>query len=85
MGKVKTRRRGTGSIFKRVNTWYIAFYLDGRQIKEKVGVAPLVTKGQAEQALKARLGEVVQDRFDLQKTRTRIRLTKLIEKYMNVK
>ena len=60
MGRVKTRRRGTGSIFKRSNTWYIAYYVDGEQFKEKIGSAPLVTKGQAEQALKARLGEIVQ-------------------------
>ena len=83
MGRNKKRTRGTGSIYSRGKTWYIAYYVNGEQIKEKIGTAPLVTKGQAELALKARLGEVVQDRFKLEKTKNRIRLVKLIEKYLN--
>jgi len=83
MGRNIKRRKGTGSIFQRGKTWYIAYYANGEQIKEKIGTVPLVTKGQAELALKARLGEVVQDRFKLEKTKNRIRLSKLIEQYMD--
>ncbi len=83
MGRNKKRTRGSGSIFQRGKTWYIAYYVNGEQIKEKIGTSPLVTKGQAELALKARLGEVVQDRYKLEKAKNRIRLSKLIEQYMN--
>jgi len=83
MGRNKKRTRGSGSIYSRGKTWYIAYYVNGEQIKEKIGTAPLVTKGQAELALKARLGEVVQDRYKLEKAKKRIRLVKLIGKYLN--
>jgi hypothetical protein len=58
----KRRKMGMGSIFKHGRSWHIAYYVNGEQIKEKIGTVGLVTKGYAEQALKARMGEVVQKR-----------------------
>lgn len=67
MGKKTKRRRGSGSVFKHGNNWYIGFYFKGRQIKEKVGPIDHISKGQAENALKARMGEIVQGKFDLKR------------------
>jgi len=82
MGRNKKRTRGSGSIFQRGKTWYIAYYVNGEQIKEKIGTAPLVTKGQAEQSLKARMGEVVQGRFNLEKKKKPVSFNKLAEDYL---
>lgn len=82
MGRKRNRTRGSGSIFQRGKTWYIAYYVHGEQVKEKIGTAPMLTKGQAELALKARLGEVVQDRYKLEKAKQRIRLLNLIQQYL---
>ncbi|HEX9666404.1 MAG TPA: site-specific integrase [Thermodesulfobacteriota bacterium] len=79
----KRRAWGTGSIYKRGKSWYIAYYADGKQIREKIGSTALITKGQAEQALKARMGEVVQDRFNLKSKRPAIGFEKLVEKYLD--
>ena len=63
----KLRKRGTGSIFKYGVSLWIAFYDHGKQVKERVGPIGFVTKSQAEQALKARMGKVVEGRFNLEK------------------
>jgi len=63
----RQRKRGTGSIFKHGSSWWIAYYYDGKQLRERVGPIGLVTKGQAELALKARMGEIVQGRFKLER------------------
>ena len=55
----KKRKRGMGSIFKHGTSWWIAFYDRGKQVKERVGSIGLITKGQAGEALKSRMGEVV--------------------------
>ncbi|HEX3036312.1 MAG TPA: phage integrase SAM-like domain-containing protein [Thermodesulfobacteriota bacterium] len=78
----KQRKRGMGSIFKHGSSLYIAYYVNGEQIKEKIGPIGLVTKGQAEQALKARMGEVVQGKFKLETVKKAIPLSKLMEKYL---
>ncbi len=78
----KHRKRGMGSIFKHGTCWYIAFYDHGKQVKERVGPVGLVTKGQAEQALKARMGEIVQGRFSLEKPRKMALFDKLVERYL---
>jgi len=72
-----------GSIFKHGRSWYIAYYVDGQQVKEKIGTVGLVTKGQAEQALKARMGEVVQGRFKIENVKKSIDLKELIGKYLS--
>ena len=78
----KHRRKGMGSIFKHGSSWWIAFYYNGKQVKERVGPVGLVTKGQAEQALKARMGEVVQGRFKLEKVRKDVSFNRLLEDYL---
>ncbi|MGB7292419.1 MAG: site-specific integrase [Thermodesulfobacteriota bacterium] len=79
----KQRARGMGSIFKHGNSWWIAYYNNKRQIKERIGHVGIFTRGQAEQALKARMGEVVQGRYKLQRTEKNIPLKNLIDKYLN--
>ena len=76
------RKRGTGSIYKRGSSWWIAFYHNGRQIRERVGPVGLITKGQAEQALKARMGESVQGRFNLEKSKKAVPFNKLLKDYL---
>src|ERR1700758_3791177 len=71
-----------GSIFKHGSSWWIAFYDHGKQVKERVGPIGLVTKGQAEQALKARMGKVVQGRFSIEKTKRAVLFDKLVEGYL---
>jgi len=78
----KVRKRGMGSIYKHGRSWYIAYYIEGKQVKEKIGSIGLVTKGQAEQALKARLGEVVQGRFKIEDVKNSIYIKDLIDKYL---
>lgn len=80
---IKRRKRGMGSIFKHGTSWYIAFYDHGKQIKEKVGPVGLITKGQAEEALKARMGEVVQGRFTLEVKKETIFFNELVERYLD--
>lgn len=63
----RRRRRGEGSIFKHGNSWYIGYYYNNKQIREKIGSTKVFSKGQAETALKARMGEIVQGRFSLDK------------------
>ena len=72
-----------GSIFKHGSSWWIAFYRNGMQIKERVGAVGLITKGQAEQALKARMGEVVQGRFSLEKTKVPVPFNRLLREYLH--
>jgi len=82
MPKQKKRKRGMGSIYKHGRSWYIAYYVNGQQIKEKIGSVNLLTKGQVEQALKARMGEIVQGRFELEKTKKVVLFDNLIERYL---
>jgi len=83
MPKQTRRKRGSGSIFVHGGSWYIAYYVNGQQIKEKIGSTKLVTKGQAEQALKSRIGEIIQGRFKIENIKKSIYLKDLISKYLN--
>ena len=47
-----------------------------------MGPIGLITKGQAEQALKARMGEVFQGRFSVEKTKKALLFDKLVERYL---
>jgi len=78
----KKRRRGTGSVFRHGSSLWIAYYVDGNQIKERIGPIGLVTKGQAEEALKVRMAEVVQGRYNLQKEIKSISFENLLDKYL---
>jgi len=80
--KSTKRKRGMGSIFVHGNSLYVGYYHKGKQIKERVGPKGIVTRGQAEQALKARMGEVVQGKFKLETPQSGISLLDLINKYL---
>ena len=82
MTKNKTRRRGSGSVYTRGNNWYISYYFNKKQIREKVGVIGIVTKAMAQQALDARLGEIAQGRFDLDKEVKSTFFHDLMERYI---
>jgi len=80
--KTKRRAKGTGSIYLRGNIRWIAYYNGSKQIKENLGHKNFITKGMAEQALKARLGEIVQGRFDLEKSYETPYLFDIIKRYL---
>lgn len=62
-------------------THYIRYQVDGTDIKERVGRKSRgFTREMAKEALKARLGEIAQGRFN-EKTRKPIPFSKLAERY----
>lgn len=64
-------------------TWCISYYADNQQIRETVGrEADGVTKRDAEKALKSRQGDVVQGRFNLEKTIKPISFKKFAQSYL---
>ena len=76
-----------GSIFKRKGkndtTWYVSYYVEGRQCREKVGrQKDGITERMAKEALKSREGAIAQGRFDIAQTKTYPTFTKLIEQYL---
>jgi len=63
-------------------TYYIRYQYDGKDIKERVGRKSRgFTKEMAKDALKARLGEIAQGRFNLEKTRKPVPFSRLVERY----
>jgi integrase len=50
-----THKRGTGTVYRRGNIWWISYYVRNRPIQESSGSAQ---KGDAENLLKRRIGEV---------------------------
>ena len=63
-------------------TYYIRYQVDGTDIKERVGRKSRgFTREMAKDALRARLGEITQGRFNLEKTRKPIPFSKLAERY----
>jgi integrase len=78
----KQRKRGMGSIFKHGSSWWIALYDHGKKVKGRAGPIGLITKSQAEQALKARMGEIVQGRFSLEKPIKMALFDKMAERYL---
>jgi integrase len=65
------------AIFLRNGRYYIDYYAGPRRIREKVGPS----KEEAKDALKARLGEIVQGRFNLSKPSTNMTFKDLAERY----
>lgn len=49
-------RKGSGSIYKRGKTWWIAFYADGKQVCES---AKTTDRTEAREKLQEKLGKVV--------------------------
>ena len=63
-------------------TYYIRYQYDGTDIKERVGRKSRgFTKELTKDALKARLGEIAQGRFNLEKTRKPVPFSALVERY----
>ena len=77
MAKGIYQRKGKKDI-----TYYIRYQFHGKDIKEPVGKKSLgCTKEWAKDALKARLGEIAQGRFNLAKTRKPVPFSCLMERY----
>jgi integrase len=63
-------------------TYYIRYQVDGTDIKERVGRKSRgFTREMTKDALKARLGEIAQGRFNLEKARKPVPFSKLAERY----
>ena len=63
-------------------TYYIRYQVDGTDIKERMGRKSRgFTREMAKDALKARLGEIAQGRFNLEKARKPVPFSKLAERY----
>ncbi len=63
-------------------TYYIRYQFHGKDVREKVGRKSRgFTREMAREALKSRLGEVAQGRFNLEKTRKPVPFSKLVERY----
>ena len=76
-----------GSIYKRKGqkgvTWYISYYVSGKQHRERVGCQKDgTTERQAKEALKSRVGSIVQGKFDIAQTKSYQLFSKLIEQYL---
>ncbi len=70
-------------VFQKGNRWYIDYYLtDGRRKREVVGHIDKVTRTLAEKALKARAGEIVQGKFNLEETKKPVIFDRLVERYL---
>lgn len=66
-------------VFKRRKIWYIDYAYQGQRIREAVGDS----KAHAKEALKARLGEIAQGRFNLNNAFKRVRFSRLIDEYLS--
>ena len=65
-------------VYMRGNIWYIDYRYEGIRKREAVGRY----KSQAQEALKARLGDIVQGRYDLKKIDKGLGFEELIEEYL---
>jgi integrase len=71
-------------VYQKGNRWYIDYYLpDGRRKREVVGHIGKISKTVAEKALKARIGEIVQGKFNLEQTKKPVLFEKLIKDYLD--
>jgi len=80
MGLFRTTYRDKRGQLKKSPNWYIDYYANGRRVREKVGPS----RRAAEQALRARLGEVVQGRFHLEQKAHVPRLKDFAKDYMEL-
>jgi len=70
-------------VFVKGNRWYIDYYLpDGRRKREVVGHVDKITRTMAEKALKARVGEIVQGKFNLESTKKPVLFDTLMKRYL---
>ena len=65
-------------VYQKGNRWMIDYYLlDGTRKRESVGHVDKITRTLAEKALKARVGEIVQGKYNLEDTRKPIKFDQL--------
>lgn len=77
MGRVFQRKGKTDS------TWYIEYYYQGEQCREKVGrKKDGVTERMAKESLKSRMGDVAKGKFDIAQTKSYPTLNKLVTEYL---
>ncbi|HEX3034952.1 MAG TPA: site-specific integrase [Thermodesulfobacteriota bacterium] len=70
-------------VYLKGNRWYIDYYLpDGRRKREVVGTADKITRTIAEKALKARVGEIVQGKFNIEQTKKPVRMNVLFDRFL---
>jgi integrase len=74
-------------VFKRKQkswtTYFIEYYHEGTQYREKVGRSKDgITESMAKEALKSREGDIVKDKFDLAKTKTHPLFSKVMQEYL---
>ncbi len=70
-------------VYQKGNRWYIDYYLpDGRRKREVVGHVNKITRFLAEKALKARIGEIVQGKFNLEMATKPVMFNRLVENYL---
>src|SRR3990172_2471176 len=69
--------------YKGTATWYIDFYHEGQRVREKVGREDQgITRKDAEKALKARMGEIVQGRFNIVKISPSVTFDVMVKHYL---
>lgn len=69
-------------VFVKGNRFFIDYYVNGRRKREVVGHVDKITSSMAEKALKARAGEIVQGKFNLQQTKKPVPFEKLLDRYL---
>jgi len=70
-------------VYIKGNRWYIDYYYNGKRKREVVGHIDKITRSTAEKALKARVGEIVQGKFGLEKVMKPILFSRIVEEYLN--
>jgi len=69
--------------YKGTATWYIDYYHEGKRIKERIGREDQgIKKKDAEKALKARMGEIVQGKFNLAKASRSVAFDVMVTHYL---
>lgn len=69
--------------YKGTSTWYIDFYHEGQRLREKVGREDQgITRKDAEKAYMARMGEIVQGKFNLAKSSKSVSFDAMVKHYL---
>ena len=70
-------------VYQKGNRWFIDYYLlDGRRKREAVGHVDKISRSLAEKALKARVGDIVQGRYNLEGTKKPLRMNVLFDRFL---
>lgn len=71
---------------KKGTTWYIEYYYQGKQYREKVGrEKDGITKRMAKEALQSREGDKAKKKFDIAQTKTHPLFNQAIDEYLELK